>query len=418
MKVCISDVFGSTNRGDALLCDALVQSVKEAFPEATLSGVAHFPDLERDRHPDVDWQEAPSRATAKSTMVRRLANGARTAVALGYSAIGAPSRLSPLVPLPISQRKAIENIKEADLVVSSAGGFLLDANVTIYSHLLQFHLMRRFKKPYVLAPQTIGPIKSQRLKAMTANALSDAQFIAVREQYSYDFVIEDLGIPESKVIRTTDIAFEHEETSPEGAKEALASLSIGEDEKFIGATTVNWKFRGDDNPKLAQETYLEKMVALFKSIHERSGLRIVLYNQVSQDLPLARDVAARCAPFVVLDEADRSTEVMRAMIGRAEVMLGSRFHSCVFSLLARVPLFCLAYTYKSTGIMEDLRLSEFVRPIDSFQVDEVSDAVLGLLNDRAQAVSRIDASIADMDFPRFSGLLRKAMEDTALQPAE
>jgi colanic acid/amylovoran biosynthesis protein len=310
--------------------------------------------------------------------------------------------------LPESQLKAIEHLKTADLIVSSAGGFLLDANATIYSHLLQFHFMRRFKRPYILAPQTIGPIRATRLKKMTAAALSDARMIAVREQYSYDFVTQDLGLPGDRVVRTTDIAFEHEASDPDIANAALADLGIGETEQFIGATTVNWKFRGEDDPAAAYATYTDKMVALFTELHERTGLRVLIYNQVSQDLPLAKAVAERCAPFVVLDEADRSTEVMRGMIERASVMLGSRFHSCVFALLGRVPLYCLAYTYKSTGIMDDLGLSDLVCPINAFDVSETADRVQGLLEDRDAAKKRIDTAVNSMKFPRFSTVLQDA----------
>ncbi|PIL21767.1 hypothetical protein P775_02705 [Puniceibacterium antarcticum] len=411
MKICISDIFGSLNRGDALLCDALIHSIKEAAPGAELAGVAHFPEIERERHPDIDWQEAPSRSNAESIYVRRALNGLRSGLTLGYSALGGPSGIAPFYPLPKSQLASIQHIKDADLIVSSAGGFLLDANATIYSHLLQFHLARKFGTPYVLAPQTIGPIRSTRLKKMTAAALSDARIIAVREQYSYDFVVNDLGLPSDKVVRTTDIAFEHEETDPAGGAEALAGLGIAPNERFIGATTVNWKFRGEDNPKAAYEEYREKMVALMVSMHERFGRRIVLFNQVSQDLPLAREVASRCGEAVVLDEADRSTEVMRGMIERADVFLGSRFHSCVFSILGRVPLFCLAYTYKSTGIMDDLNMSDRVAPIGKFNVNNVVETIGWLIENRESESKRINDAVQKMAFPKFSTVLQNVINN-------
>ncbi|MEL6914687.1 MAG: polysaccharide pyruvyl transferase family protein [Pseudomonadota bacterium] len=404
--VCLSDVFGSLNRGDALLSDALIAAVREAFPEARLTGVAHFPDIEAARHPDIDWQEAPSRCNAPSWRVRRAVNAVRTLLALAYGAMGAPAALAPFYPLPARQLAAIAHLKSADLVVSCPGGFLLDANATILSHLLQFHFMRRFGRRYVLAPQTVGPIRSRLLRRLTARALAGAEMIAVREQYSYDFVVDALGIDPARVVRTTDIAFEYRVEGKAAGRAALMELGIGADEAFIGATTVNWKFRGAPDPAAAYRAYTEKMVVLLTRLHAATGLRIVLFNQVSQDLELARVVAARCASFVVLDEADRTTEEMVGMISRASVMLGSRFHSCVFALLAGVPLFCLAYTYKSTGIMEDLGLSEFVAPIDAFEVEETVARVETLLADRDAACARIDAAVTAMRFPPFSGLLR------------
>jgi|GEM_PF-1680580 len=408
MKVCITDIFGSSNRGDALLCDALVHSIRDAFPLADLSGVAHFPNAERRRHPGIDWQEAPGRSHADNKVLRRIWNGLRSASTVGYASIGAPPALRNTWPLPMAQLAAIRNIKNADLVVSSAGGFLLDANATIYSHLLQFYLARRFGRPYVLAPQTIGPIRGARLKQMTATALSDAVLIAVREKYSYRFLIDDLGLPPAKVVRTTDIAFEHEGSDVTAGTQALLGLSVGPDERFIAATAVNWPFPEENAPKAAFARYRDKLAALLTALHGRYGRRIVLLNQVSEDLPLARDVAARCGDAVVVDEEDRTTEVMRGMTERADVLLGSRFHSCVFALLGRVPLYCLAYTYKSTGIMEDLGLTDRIAPIGSFDVDHVAQCIGTLLDDRDAESKRIDTAIRRMAFPRFSDVLLSA----------
>lgn len=405
MKVCISDIFGSLNRGDALLCDALINSINIAFPDAKLTGVAHYPDIERTRHPNIDWQEAPSRSRAQNLYARRIINGFRSAATLGYSTIGGPDKLSSLYPLPKGQLAAIHNIKSADLMISSAGGFLLDANATIYSHLLQFYLAKRFNTPFVLAPQTIGPIQGDTLKKLTSAALSEAKLIAVREQYSYDFVVNDLGIPSHKVLRTTDIAFEHDETDVEGGIEALAELGVKPGESFIGATTVNWKFHGEEDPKRSYNSYREKIISAINEMHRRFGRRVVLFNQVSQDLPLAREVAARCGSAVVLDEKDRSTEVMRGMIERADVFFGSRFHSCVFALLSRVPLFCLAYTYKSTGILDDLKMSDRVTPIGDFDVESVVRTIGWLLENHEQEVKRIETAIGKLRYPKFSSIL-------------
>lgn len=405
MRIVISNVFGSSNRGDALLVEALHSSIRDAFgSDAQLSGIAHFPELERSHLPDVSWSPPPARSYAANRWVRRGVNAGRTIGALAYGAAGAPDAW-PLPP-PADQRRSIQALRDADLAVSCAGGFLLDVNASILGNLMQMSFAHRFGTPLILAPQTIGPIRSPRLRRLTHAVLSRAKLICAREQYTYDFLVDELGLSPDQVLRTTDIAFEHGRVDAAGGAAALAELGISADERFIGATIVDWAFPASPSPDQARSAYEDKVVALLTRLYAETGRRILLFNQVSSDLRLGRAVAARCGGAVVQDVDDRSTPVMRGMIERADVFLGSRFHSCVFALLGRTPTIALAYTYKSTGIMQDLGLADRVHEIDSFDPELVRSQILALLAAPEVERTRIDQAIATLAFPRFADVLR------------
>jgi colanic acid/amylovoran biosynthesis protein len=405
VRIVISNVFGSSNRGDALLVEALHASIRDAFgADVELAGIAHFPDLERSHLPDVSWSTPPARSYAANRWVRRGVNAARTVGALSYGAVGAPD-VWPFPP-PSDQRRSIQALRDADLVVSCAGGFLLDVNASILGNLMQMNFAHRFGTPLILAPQTIGPIRSPRLRRLTYSVLSKAKLICAREQYTYDFLVNDLGLPASQVLRTTDIAFEHGRVDAAGGAAALGELGISADERFIGATIVDWAFPASPSPAQARADYQDKVVGLLTRLHGETGRRILLFNQVSSDLRLGREVAARCGGAVVQDVADRSTPVMRGMIERADVFLGSRFHSCVFALLGRTPTVSLAYTYKSTGIMQDLGLADRVHEIDGFDAEVIRGQILKLLADPEAERGRINQAIETLAFPRFADVLR------------
>lgn len=405
MKVTISNVFGSSNRGDALLVEALHKSILDGLgPETQISGIAHFPELENNHLPNVEWTPPPARSYAKSKFQRRLENAFRLLGTVAYTASGAPNMWGFLPP-PQEQRSSIQAIKGSDLVISCAGGFLLDVNASILGNLAQIQIAHEFKVPVIIAPQTIGPIRNKALKHFTAEVLKKAEIICARERFTYEFLIQELGISEKKVIRTTDIAFEHGEVDRNESMAALQDLGIQEFEKFIGCTVVDWSFPGSAQPSISKRDYESKMVALIKEIYSIYGYRTLLFNQVSSDLALASRVSEKCGNAVVLDTADRSTSVMRGMIERAELFIGSRFHSCVFALLGRIPTASLAYTYKSTGIMEDLGLSSNVWDIDSFKSSQILEYIDSSLSNRDDEVQRIDNAIENLKFPRFSSIL-------------
>ena len=406
MNVVITNVFGSTNRGDALLVESLHNSIREALgSNAQISGIAHFPELEQSHLPDVTWTPPPARSYASSKLLRRLENAVRLVGTHTYVACGAPKAWGILPP--INQRASILAIKNADLVISCAGGFLLDVNASIIGNLTQLHIANHFNIPFIVAPQTIGPIHNDALKKLTSSILMKARVICARERYTHEFLINELGIPSNKVVRTTDIAFEHGNVDNIESKSALHSLGIEQGEPFIGATVVDWPFPNSSNPSLARRDYEDKMVTLFQEIYDLHGSRTLIFNQVSSDLELANRVAARCGKAVVLDTADRSTPVMRGMIEEAHSFIGSRFHSCVFALLGGVPTASLAYTYKSTGIMEDLGLSKRVWNIESFNVKDILEYIAFSFSNNKNERLLIKNSVESLKFPRFSSIISK-----------
>lgn len=416
VKICISNGYGLPNTGDAILMRQTTSSIREVFPEAEISAIVRFPEMERIHDPDTDWQESPGMCRSKNIWRRRFFNGLYGGLTLLYAALGAPSRLAAFWPLPRSQLASIRNLQSADLVVLVGGGYLLEDSITVYSHLLQIHLVRRFNKPHVLAPQSIGPVRNRRLKRMLAKSLADARMIAVREQFSRDFAVKELRLPAERIVRTTDLAFEYEGMDAKGGTGALMELGIRPEERFIGATVLgsSFSFPFERNPARARALYKEKLTSLLKTLHERTRLRIVLFNQVHSDVSFADEVRAECGDFVLVDKIIRTPEVMCGMVERAEVMLGTKFHSCIIAFLMRVPFFCLSYVYKATGMMNDLGLSDLTASIETFEVETVLDAVENLMRNREAASRRMDEAAGKLSFPRFSDMLREVRAELDL----
>lgn len=404
-KIVISNVFGSFNRGDALLLEALHDSIRETYgADVHIEGIAHFPELEREHLPDVIWHRPPGRTYAKNGLRRKLENGYRTAVILAYVAMGAPRWFPPLAPR--EQMSGIRAIRDADLVISSAGGFLIDTNLSIVGNLLQLAAAVRFGRPIVLAPQTIGPIRRPWVRAIARYVLNRCTVVCSREEYSYRYLV-DLGVPPAKLRKLTDLALYHRRVDPEAGASALEECGILPGERFLGASVVNWSFPRSSDARESKVRYLDNLCRVIQTVHSQFGLRTLIVNQVSSDLELAREVGRRLGPAVVIDEKDRTPAEMRGIITRSAAFFGSRFHSCVFALLERVPTVSLAYSYKSTGIMETLGLGDRVFDIDAFEPETVLAILEAQLADPGPERARIEKAITGLQFPTFSQVLRE-----------
>lgn len=404
-RVAITNVFGSKNRGDALLVEALVSSIQEAYGSGVeITGVAQFPETEKSVLDSVTWLPTPGRSYHPGRIRKKLETALRVTSALLYSLAAAP-RWWPGWLLPKEQQRSIQAIRDADVAISCAGGFLIGNGLSLVGNILQLYVCHIFRTPLIIAPQTIGPINSKILAPLAHYALRRADLVCAREGFTYDYLVGPAAVSPSSIVRTTDVAFEHAEVDDRAGREILTELGLAPDEKFVAATVVDWYFPFAENSAAVQSSYRKRIVETLQLIHARTGLRVLLLNQVGTDLPLGREVAAAAGGWVILDEADRTPAEMRGVIQQATALLGSRFHSCVFALLSGVPTLALAYSYKSTGIMYDLGLHDRVTDIAEFEPEAVADLICDLVENHDREAARVRAAVTGRPFPRFSTVL-------------
>ena len=408
-NILISNVFGTINRGDALLVESLMDEIKTVFPKGTqYFGVANRPDLQRQQLPEICWSQQPGRSDSSNMLKRRLENTTYMLGTILYVLMNAPKRF-PRFLLPLPQQTSILNIKKADLIISCPGGFLVEETLPIIVNSLQLWAAQKFKRKVVLAPQTIGPIQNSFVRKFCAKLLRGCEIIIVREDFSYDFVTKELQVDKNKVIRGVDMALSHKKSNKEAGIRVIRTLGFKENEQFLGASVIQWVFPNCSNPQQSQMDYEKKLAQIFTRIYTELGLRTLVFNQVSADLEAAKRVQKLAGNFVIVDEDDREVSVMRSMIGHSRIFLGSRLHSCIFSILEHVPATALSYNYKTDGIMQDIGQSQRVWKIENFQVGDVFDALKHDLEFQSERSREIEQGLNKINNDVFKSALLKLL---------
>jgi len=366
-RIVVFNVFGHRNTGDAMLLESLVDILKAHRPISEIEGIAFDVSSEREWMPEIRWHERVGNKV-RPDLIGKI----RQAIALVVTMAIATSRLFlPLKALLIAeQRRAVEALDGADLALSCSGGYLEDSNTAYLLNLLQMLLAHRLSRRVVLAPQSIGPIRSRFGRAALRWTLTCMDALYVREESSMAFLraeFPDLDVP---VHASGDLAFWYDRQSKVGEAEEWAKLGVNPAKPIVGITVVEWYFPHHLDPAAAQARYLRALSALIRKLQEEDKYQIIVFNQVSSDLPIARTLALM-NPGVIVDSSDRDSGVFAAMISRCQIFVGSRFHSCIFALLGSVPTIAIAYLPKTTGIMSDLGLSDFVLPIDEIKPEDL-----------------------------------------------
>lgn len=373
-KIVIFNVFGHLNMGDAMLLESLLSMINAADPNAEVEGVAFDVASQQKWLPQYRWHERIANKPSGRGIMTKIVQIWLLIIALLLQASKAFYPLRWL--LPRRQRDAVEALASADLAVSCPGGYLEDSNFAYYLNIVQMLIASRYAKMTVMAPQTVGPILSKRGRQAIAYALAKVDAPFVREASSVAFV--ETLFPNGEVVPrlSGDLAFWYEHQSID-VNAHFAALGVDPSQPVVGMTIVDWNFPNTANPFVLKQAYIETLGYLAnKALAD--GRQVVIFNQVSSDLVLIDRLLA-LAPGVFVDRGERDCGVLSAMIAQCEIFLGSRFHSCIFALMGRVPTLAIAYLPKTTGIMADLGLSNYVvsiNDLDRSKIDDIYDDLL------------------------------------------
>ncbi|MBL0375021.1 polysaccharide pyruvyl transferase family protein [Rhizobium sp. KVB221] len=368
MKFMIVNAFGRSNRGDSVLLDECIHEIRAKFPNAQIAGAVFegIGDAEA-VHPGVQWSERIGNTGGGGA-----ANRIRSLVYL------IAAWLSAYLPwcglgrlLPAKQRATLEAIRTSDVVISAPGGYIHDTNFAYFIALLHVHLGTIMGKTVILAPQSVGPIERPISRAVARHVLGKVPFLCARESYSWDFLAHELKLPEKNVYRTGDSAFWNDrvEDNRQMVDAIYQSLGVPAEKPVLGMTVVGWSFPKSKDPASAYQRYTDAVARAADHMSQTYGLTPVIFNQVSEDLPTAYEVQKKARHPVIIDATSREPDVLRALITRAKIFLGTRFHSCIFAMMAGRPTFAIAYLPKTEYIMNDLKLAHRHTPIDTIDFD-------------------------------------------------
>lgn len=402
MKVALINGWSDDNKGDAAIVQGLLRLLRNAHAQRGAVEPLHFAIVSsfgsdaagllahhyRHTAPPGSGIEVCG-ALLPTTDLRARSAWARRACLLAQ--LGRAVLLLALAPLyrnshrqwGLSKEMArtVRTLQEADVVISKGGHVYfatgsLSSWVGLFRHLFPLYLAQALTKPTVIYGQSIGPVHGRIPRALLRRGLRRSQ-VFVREPLSLDVVAELLGPAETQRRCTVvwDTAFALESAPlPESLLQQLPP-------RFVAMTVRQWHFPYDDpvQAKHRYTQYLQTMAGLIRRINREWSLPVVLVPQVLGPTPAERDLVAAeqlrsyagDAEYVEIGE-DLSPGQLRALYGRAEILIGTRFHSVILALTAGTPALAISYHgYKATGIMNMLGREELVFRIENLCLDDL-----------------------------------------------
>ncbi len=394
MRLVVLNTHSTLNSGDAAISACQIRLLRDILGDAEITVTSRTPELDRHLYDGLRVRVVPPLFPAPSTF--------RTSWEKATGVVGGVAALTP-------KRELVAALRAADLVVGSGGGYLFSTRRTFPGPMFlqawaQLRLAERLGKPVVFAPQSFGPLGNPTAAHLLRRLVADARVraVLVREQVSQGVLQGLLGDAGEKVPMRLcpDLAY-LAEPGP-GPAPAAADEVEALPRPRLAVTVREWLFPGAGRRSRAdrREAYLGGVAAACGAFCRRTAGSVVVVphargpGALEDDRPISAELHARLGAAVPPDRralihssAVSSPGEVGAILGAADLLLGTRFHSAVLAMTSGVPAVVLGYQPKSVGMMRMMGLERYCMPMDGVDSGRLADLLVELAGSRESIVA-------------------------------
>lgn len=291
---------------------------------------------------------------------------------------------SMIFPFLNKRKKDILTIfLESDAVFVKGGGFLhaygglLDA-YKIYYHLFSIMLAISLKIPVYIMPNSYGPFNDWISKKLIKYTLEKCEFVSTRETISAECLRKFCN---KEIFVTNDLAVYLKKQSSDRVDKIFSDLNLDMKKNNKIAITVRpYRFPESVNPSKAYEEY-KKSIEKFIRVMQKEGYQVVMIEHVysknlhENDIQCIQEILdlipskERCP---IVQDRSLNCEEMKELYSRFDYIIGTRFHSVIFSIMEQVPAIAITYGgNKGQGIMRDLGMQQYALDINEISFDKL-----------------------------------------------
>jgi colanic acid/amylovoran biosynthesis protein len=382
MKVLITNSV-PLNGGDEALLRATILGIKKIDPESIINVLCNNPDIARNqiKYVNIDWDWEYTTNMVDNYLIYKLFNILRRFI--NKFGVKNYSFFSTLF-VSKNEKNIIRLYKEADYVVSSAGGYIHD----IYSYnkrLDAFMLALRFNKKLIFFGHSMGPFFSENIKehSRLKEILAKSHKIFLRESISKKH-LESIGYFGENITVSTDIAF----FIYNEIKEKYKKNKKQNNELVVSFREWSYNFNIDDFQTKAVEIISHLIKRGYKITFLSTCQGISNYKNDSMFAEKIKDnLTPEISKNFYIDKKKYSLEELINKYSQFDGYIGMRLHGAILSMISGTPAFCIGYEDKSVGIYDFLGISGY-----HSKYDDKTQKILEKIDVFLENLEKIDLS--------------------------
>lgn len=300
-------------------------------------------------------------------------------------------------------KKSIKLYETCESCFVKGGGFMHDYNggmIGIYTTYYQmYHILfaQKFNKPVYIMPNSYGPFKSDISKKIVNKILNKCKLVTSRESISANSDTNGLN---RNIELYPDLAFFLENNDDFNAVQYLKDKNIDiENEKYIAITVRPYRFSEYDNPKEKYDKYKKAFISFIIWLNSKNYKPLLVVhtraeNQHENDESCIREICELIedkSMYKILKDDMLSCRDLKSIYNCCQYVVGTRFHSVIFSMTNKVP--AIAVTYggnKGEGIMRDVDNYKYAIKISELSFETLKNKFQELEKNRDLVIKNIE----------------------------
>jgi len=385
MKILITNTV-VLNAGDAAILKGVIKLLQNAFGKNTKFIMYDSqPEIARKYYPDLEfrqliyWQGVKSSVIKRPSRVIHFLN--RQRLQLGFW-FWERSLLS--VAKGILTREEAETLLEyhsADLIVSTGGTYLVE-NYSLVPRILDYKISLNLKKDLVFFTQSLGPFHLLNNQRVFKEIFDQAALVLLRDSRSEKHLLE-IGVKPEKLYLAPDAAFALGDLASVIQSQQASKYPV---KPRIAISVREWGHFKTVDSALGQEKYLKGIRDLTIHLVEAHQAEITFLSTCQgipeyhlDDSKVALEVFDKLpqhvAKFVSVNRDFHSPEDLATLLRTYDLAIATRLHMAILSLGTGVPVFPIAYEFKTKELFEKLGQGQWVVDIEEIESQKLVNLV-------------------------------------------
>ncbi len=415
-RVVITHCLSDSNKGVVAVLFATIRKIRQHYPDAEIVLHSMYPEghkrfayhnrfvsqmkvtVQEGVLPTPYLDDAAAGLLSDVPAIFRLFRNIVAAVTIPYLPLLVARWLHP------RQTQAYETLQSADLILMKGGHDIGDEPGGLRGRLYFWRILKIIAKstqssaPVVILGQSIGRLRGEADGRRVRKVLQRCHKVVVRDDISKG-ILMDVGLTENVSV-TPDIGFL---TEPDPSSAVAFGQLPG---KFVGVTVVNWPYGDPDGA--TGETMMERYTAALTDALERTYREFnatpvfVLQDMTTfhgkSDVQVIRDLCERLrrrdVPVDIVDQ-DLPPSALAEVYRRCELVIGTRFHSCVLAAAAGTPAIAIEYQgTKTRGLLRSLGFEDHVHALQTLTGEALMDDIRAVFENRSAMTVALQANVA------------------------
>lgn len=302
-----------------------------------------------------------------------------------------------------SKKKTVHLFEKSSACFVKGGGFLHDTNggitglYTMYYQLFHIKLALSLNKKVFIMPNSFGPFKNSTSSKLVQKTLSKCTFVSARESISSNG--ETNGLKKDYHL-FPDLAFFLKSDEKFNAQNYLKNHNIDyKNKKLVALTLRPYRFPNSTNPTEKYKEYKDTFEKFAIWLNQNNYTPLFVVHTTSKNKhehdyacieEIIKKISKKCNYFVLNDNTLNCREIKK-IYGLCEFVIGTRFHSVIFSVSQGIPAISITYGgNKGDGITKDIDGGKYAIKIEELNFKTLKTKFQLLEKDRKEEIEKLD----------------------------